>query len=219
MAACRRHSCLFGSHITSIHHISNIETPCPHGPDVGFNTYNEMRACGAGSSCRAAVNTYIVSACVFCSDLRVLTCGLVLRPMRRPHEHRATSSYRTCILVLVLALSRLMPSKVEFETHIRGITTYQNPSFPMKALDSTSTRSKHKWYWYQGTKNQPFPMSLDFARTNSKHTWHYDISKRIKTSHYLCRPSIPQVRSRHTYVASLLFSGIPSCTLGRCDLD
>ena len=115
-------------------------------------------------SCRAAVNTYIVSACVFCGDLRVLACGLVLRPMRRPHEHRATSSYHTCILVLVLALSRLMPSKVAFETHIRGITTYQNPSFPMKALDSTSTRSRHKWYWYQGTKKPAIPHVAGFRK-------------------------------------------------------
>ena len=61
MAACSVFSCPFCSRITSFHRIRNSKTPVAHGPDVGFNAYNEMRACGAAPaeplSCHAIIDT------------------------------------------------------------------------------------------------------------------------------------------------------------------
>ena len=42
LSASRRYSCLFCTHITSISHIRNVETPCGRRPEVGFNTCSEM---------------------------------------------------------------------------------------------------------------------------------------------------------------------------------
>ena len=147
-------------------HIRNIETPWACGPDVGLNTCNEMNE-------KAACRRY----------------SCLLRPARRPRErkHGATSSSHTYVL-LGAGPQSLTPSKVAFETHIRGITTHQNRAFPMKTLDSTSTRSRHKRN--HGT-SKPAISRVDAGF--HKHQLETQVaSQHIKTSHPPCRRSIPQ---------------------------
>ena len=112
----------------------------------------------------------------------------------------------THVFYLVLALSRLTPSKVGFvNTHPRHHNT-SKPGIP--DVDTRLwTRSRHKWY--HGTSKPAIPhVDAGFRK--------HQLETEVASQHINFALSSASTHSRHTYVASR-FSGIPACTLDRCD--
>ena len=77
-----------------------------------------------------------------------------------------------------------------FGTRIRGVTTHQNQAVPMETLDSTSTRSRHKWYTCQS------PCRCWISQAPTRDTSGITT---YQTSHSPCRRSIPQAPGGDTH--------------------
>ena len=152
-----------------------------------------MRACGAAPAEPLSCHLIqIVSACVFCSDFRVLTCGPVLRTARAgPSTTRPPVI--THVFYLVLALSRLTPDSHVRDTHPR----HHNTSKP--GIPHQDNRFHKQPFETQAVSRHIKPAISHVDAGFRKHQLETQMaSQHIKASRSPCRRSTPQALDRDT---------------------